>query len=508
MPPPAGQPAAPPAAAPPGLALGVLGRGAAMAAGARLLQLVLSVAMLAAVGRVLGAEGYGLFVLAMIALAAGDVVVGGGLTDSLVQRAEITRAHEDASFWSTLLAALGLYAAGWMLAGWLGGLFGQPGLAAVLAVLLAALPVAALGAVPFARLQRAMRFATIAGIDSAAAILGAGAGLVLLLAGQGVWALVAGELLRVGLRSGALLALGGYRPGLSGRPGHAAALFRFNAGTLGVRALAMLDRMLPRALIGALMGAQAVGLYAVAWRLYEQMNALLIHPLNVLALPVAARAQADPQALRGLLEQATRLTTAVAFPAYLGMAALAPVLLPLIVGPGWGQAVPLVQIMLLLGLRAAMASFNGGVLRGLGRPELQAATMAIAVLLTLVLVPLAAPFGLVAVTLAVTARRFLTWPINARQVQRLTGFDWRAQGRAALPNLAAAGAMALLVWLLQRGLAGQHPAPLVLAAGALAGLLLYPLLLAVIAPSHMRAVRARLVTGLRARLARRRRPAG
>jgi PST family polysaccharide transporter len=478
-------------------ALGTLGRGVAASAAARLLQLLLSLVMLAAVGRLIGAEGFGVFAIALIAVAVGDVVVGGGLTESLVQRAEITRGHEDASFWSTLLAASALLGVGIAGAAPAAALFGQPRLADILPILLLVLPVGALAAVPYARLQRAMRFGAIAAVDSAASIASGIVGIALVLAGFGLWALVAAELLRVSLRSALLLRVARYRPGFAGRPRHVAQLFRFNAGTLGVRTLAMLDRMLPRVLIGALLGAQALGFYAIAWRLYEQMNGVLIYPLNAVALPVAARAQANPAALRGLLAQVARLSSAIAFPAYLGMAAIAPLLLPLIVGPGWGPSVMVLQILLLLGLRAALASLNSGVLRGLGRPELQALTLLIGVAFGAVLVPLAAPFGLVAVTLVVTARRFVTWPIAARHVQRLTGFDWRAQAREAWPTLVAALVMAGGVVLLQWLLAGRlAPLPL-LALCVGAGMAVYPLLLLLLAPGLVRDLADRLRPRLR-----------
>lgn len=474
-----------------------LGRGVALSAAARAVQLVLSFVMLAVVGRLIGAEAYGIYALALVAVSIGDIVVGGGLTDSLVQRTDVTRGHEDASFLCTVLSGTALWAAGWALSGSAGTLFGEPQVGALLPVLLLVLPIMGIGAVPFARLQRGLRFGAIAGIDSATAITSALLGIGLILAGFGLWSLVVAELLRVTARSAVLLAVARYRPGLSGRPHHIAELFRFNAGTLGVRTLGVVDRILPRVLIGALLGAQALGFYAIAWRLYEQMNALLIHPLNALAMPIAARAQDNPQVLQVLLARAIRLSSAIAFPAYLGLATIAPTLVPMIVGPGWQPAVACMQIMLLLGLRAPMNAFNSGVLRGLGRPDLQALTLAIGTAMTLVLVPLAAPQGLIAVTLVVTTRRFVTWPLGARQVQRLTGFDWRGQTREAAPTLAAALVMVAAVAALEWALADKVTAVPLLLLAVSAGGTVYVLALALLAPAHLRDLRDRLVPLLR-----------
>jgi PST family polysaccharide transporter len=469
-----------------------LGRAAAVAAGARLLQLMVGFAVLAVVGRLIGAEGFGLVAMALLVVAIGDVVVGGGLTEGLVQRQDAKAGHDNASFWCVLCAGIALCAAIILGRHAIAGLFGQPELAAILPALSLVLPISALGAVPLARLQRVLRFAAIAGLDTAAATAGGLLCIVLAILGHGFWSLVLAELVRVTVRSLGLVCLAGWRPDGLGRFAELRDLSAFNAGVLGTRALGMIDKMLPRALIGVLLGSEALGFYVVAWRLYEQVNAVLLTPLNTLALPLAARWQANPTVLAALLARAIRLTTTLAFPAYLGLAAIAPLLVPALLGPGWSPAIVLVQIMLMLGVRSAMTSFNNGVLRGLGRPDLQAATMLVGAALTVIVVPLAAPFGLVAVTIAVVARRFATWPLSARHVARLTGFDWRAQSRLAAPNLVAAIVMAAGVWAVQWWLQPTMPAPLLLALCGLLGLLVYPGMLAVIAPGSLDEARARL----------------
>jgi UDP-glucose 4-epimerase len=65
-----------------------------------------------------------------------------------------------------VLAGAVLWAGGWALSGPAAALFGQPQVGALLPVLLLVLPIMGIGAVPFARLQRGLRFGAIAGIDS------------------------------------------------------------------------------------------------------------------------------------------------------------------------------------------------------------------------------------------------------------------------------------------------------------------------------------------------------
>ena len=65
--------------------------------------------------------------------------------------------------------------------------------------------------------------------------------------------------------------------------------------------------------------------------------------LQGIVVPVFARVQHDREALlRGLL-RAYRLIAFIAFPAFGGLALIAPELVPLLLGAKWIEAVPVVQ---------------------------------------------------------------------------------------------------------------------------------------------------------------------
>jgi O-antigen/teichoic acid export membrane protein len=290
------------------------------------------------------------------------------------------------------------------------------------------------------------------------------------------------ELARSVVRGGVFAVAARWRPGFAGRIAHFRETARFNGGILLLKTLQALDKALPRALIGGLMGPAALGLFALASRLYEQVNAVLVDPISALATPVTARARREPETLRRLLEQAMDLSSALAYPAFLGVAATAPVLVPLAFGRHWAGAVPVVQVMMLLGLRSAVSSCNGGVLRGLGRPDLQVRVVAVGAALTAVLAPAAAPFGATAAAAALVVRGFATWPLGALYVRRLTGFPMSAQFSAGARSLAAAALMAAAVSALLHYGEGALRPELLLAASIGLGAAVYAGALAIAAP--------------------------
>lgn len=412
------------------------------------------------------------------------MLVGHTFTDALVQRDEVRPGHQDATFLLCLgVALLGLGLA-WFAADPIAAWLGSPALALVLPARAASLPASALAAVAQASLTRAVRMKAIAAAETIALSASSLAGIGVAVAGGGIWALVASELVRHVLRAVLLLRFSGWRPGAAARWSHLRELARFNLSSLGVRLLGHVDRMLPRAAIGLLLSETALGFFMIAWRLYEYLAAAFVAPLHSVTLAAAARLQQDLPTLRRLHRQAIELSAFVAYPAFLGTAAIAPWLVPLLFGPGWVDAIPAVQILLLMGVRSAISGSNGLVLRGLGRADLQVVMVAVGVGVGAVLLPLGALHSLEAVALAVVLRGFATWPVGARFVERLTGMPAVTQARAGLGFLLAALGAALLAHVAMRELVPGQGVPLALAASVGAAACAYLVLAAALAPNR------------------------
>lgn len=452
-------------------------RAAAWAALAKWLDMIGSTVTFLVMVRLLGPESFGLYGMALLAILLPETIVGGALGESLIQKRELRPGHVSGTFVLHLGLALVLTAALLGLTPLLSVLFGEAELKLLIPTMSATLIVMALGAAPAALLQRDLKFGAIACVDAIGTVTAAVVGVGLGLAGFGVWALIWMEVARRSVRSIAFIVAARWRPSFAVRREDLADLMRFNLMTLATRLLTQTDQAIPRLIVSATMGAQALGYFNLAWRIFQQGSAVIIAPFNAVALPVASGVQHDRSQLHAALSGATRVAALVAYPAFFGAAAIAPAAIPLLLGASWAPAIPAIQLSLLLGVRAATASFNGGVLRGCGRPDLQLASVISGVLILLVLVPLAAPFGLTAVFAAILLRSLATWGLGAWLVQRTAGYPARLQFLIGWESLAAAAVMAGVVL-------GGHA----LLAGVLSGWLLLPVLLALGVASHVAAL--------------------
>ena len=462
---------------------GHLVSGAAWNISGKVVQLSISLVSLGVIARLVGPEAYGIFALGWLVVGLFEIVVSGAPTDTLVQRKEVSAGHFNATFVAALGLALLAAAAVWYCAatisGWLNG--GEV-LAAILPLRAAVLPLQAMAVVPTAKLMRVSRFKALASAETFASVVSNLVGLGMALGGAGIWSLVGVELARALVSAGTIFFLARWRPGRRMRATDFTDLLAFSTSTWAAWSLGYLNSQLPRLLIASTLGAHAVGVFALGQRLYDQVTNILMIPAYQVVQAGIARAQDDIGHARRLAQGTLGVTGVLACPLFLGLAALAPILVPTVFGEAWSEAIPVVQILMLLGVQASMSIVQAAVVRGMGKPHWDMVSAMVVVVITAGLLTVALPYGIEAVALAVVLSTLAIWPLDALFVRRLTGLPVAAQaatvGRAGL----CAAVMAVCVWVLFPMLLAHVPAPVALIVLVGAGAVLYWAMLRILMP--------------------------
>lgn len=453
-------------------------------AAGKLAQLAINVVALALIARIVGPQAYGVVALSWVFIGLTDILLVASPTETLVQRGSVRDGHLNASFvlpLSLALLAWAALAAGAAPAASL--LNGGAELEEILPWRGASIVLAALLVVPTARLMREGAFRALAAAESIAAVAASIAGVALALAGTGIWSLVVMEIVRGVVHAALAFAAARWRPGWRFGPGDVRDLAGYNLNTWASYGLAYLEQQLPRIIIGRMLGTEAVGLFALAQRLFTEATRVLTLPVYQVLVAGVARVRRNRRALRGITAGALRATTLVAAPLFIGLAACAQVLVPLFFGAGWAAAIPVAEALLLLGPRHAVGALQAAVLRGGGHADLHLLLAAFGVSLTLLLVGIAAPLGVGLVGLAMLARGYLVWPIAAPMVRAASGLSLRAQALAGMVPMLAALAMGAAVWLLLP-LAARAWSPVVaLAVAVPLGAAIYVAMLRLLSPA-------------------------
>lgn len=470
----------------------VTGRTVATSAAWRLVESIggetMALIVFVVMARLLVPEHFGVVALAGVFIAAAQTILHQGLAEPVIRGDELGQARLTAAFWCNLGLGTGLMVFVMGAALPLAQLFAEPQLAPALAALALVLPLSAAGAILQARFQRRMAFKTIALRVLLANSIGGAVGLGLAFAGAGVWALVGLQL--TGMATGVLVLVlaDPWRPRLALDRAQARQLVRFALPVMGTHLAKFAGKKLDLAVLGLFVSATDLGHYFLATRLIFALGLATHYTVYSLTLPVLARLAAEPDALRSAASRTLWLTTALCLPAGLGLALVADPLVPLLMGAVWQPSVPPLQILAGFSIAYALALVAGQIMVAAGSPGLFLRLTLANTALFLIMVAVAAPWGLAAAALAGSLANVLMLPTHLIAMKRTVGLAPKAVLRDQLPVWLAAGMMALAI-LAVRAVAAEALGPLpFLALLIVAGLTAYTLALWFLAGTTLRSL--------------------
>ena len=443
----------------------------------------------AIMARILGPEPYGIMALASLIFGLVGIFVGPPLTESLQQREDLSDAHLDTTFWlnSGLPVLFSIIIA--LLAKPLANLIGAPAVADVLPALSLLMVLGSVEGVPGALLQRRLENDKVVLIETVSEVVSTGAALVLAILGFGVWALVLSMAVGTVISAAGIIYAAKWRPGFAVSRDAFRELFAFNRDTVLTYLLGYIDDAIPRFLLSMIGGERAVGLLAMAGNVSGMLTELLMGPFNEIAMNVVARLQSSRKTVHDLLDRVFAMTTAAIYPATLGLAMVAPLLVPLVVGDEWVAAVLPIQIFLVLGIRDATGNFNIAILRGVGDSKSPLLILSIGIVLLGAMAPFLMPYGVVGIAALIALRTFLTWPLSALLVQRAAGYSALHQLTVGWQALLSAIGMVGAVWTVQKFLPSEWFDVAIIAAMVATGIVAYGALMFLIGVRQVREIR-------------------
>jgi len=425
-------------------------RGGVWAAGNAIASAALAFLNFVVLSRILGPESFGLMAMIDASLALGQTLLATSLAESLIQIPRLRSDHKDTLFWTLQALSGGLVLVAILLRGAVEQYFVQEGLGRLLAATSFVLYLRATGAVPRALLARELRFAATTQATITAGAVGAVIGLCLALTGHGVWSLVFLQLATAAVEMLILWRKSAWKPRARWSLSRFNELWRFSASRGLVNVLHYIDNQVPRIILGRVAGAAELGQFVIARRLVDTTADTLLSPIKDVAMPTFAQAQDDMKETRRVYCGGSRLTATVVFPAFAGIALIAPMLVPLALGKRWIGTVPLIQLFALNAYRRSFNIWNSALLRGLGRPDLLLIASTWRTLGTIALIFLLLAYGSVGVCLALIIGSFISWPLGMRYVARLTGLSMGVQVRQEAPALGATLIMAAALLAIRR----------------------------------------------------------
>lgn len=432
--------------------------------------------------RLLDPQAFGLVAMANVFMAFMQIFLDQGFAQALIQRQTLEPEHLDTAFWTNVLSGSLLTLTGIVFADQIATLFEQSQLAPILRYLSLSFLIGSFSNVQQALLERQFAFKSVAFRWLIAVSVGGVVGIAMALAGYGVWSLVGQQLAQEAAGVLTLWTASRWRPGFRFSILHFRQLFGFGINVLAFNVLVFVNHRSDDLLIGYFLGATALGFYSVAYRVLDVMTQLLVTTSTQVALPTFSRLQGDLDRLRHGFYKATRLTSLIAFPTFLGMAALAPELVRLLFGEQWLSAVPVMQVLALMGIIRAVTFFKGSVFLAMGKPAWRFWLGFLDAVTNLLGFILVVQWGILAVAIVYVVRGYLLFPVGQLFIDRLIHTSLLTYLRQFISPLASSLIMTAAILATRYLLTGWLNPFLILAIGTLTGAGIYGLALRLLSP--------------------------
>jgi O-antigen/teichoic acid export membrane protein len=329
-----------------------------------------------------------------------------------------------------------------------------PGLAPLLSVAAASLPLAALTMFQEAMYRRQLLFRQVAirmlVTSAIAGVISIGCAY----AGMGSWSLVV-QALAMNVMNAAWL---WYRP--LWRPGRAVSLAsygqiaRFSSSVLATRVLDVVSTRSIELLIAATHGAAALGLYAVGSRVFQTLMQLLTAAVTNVSLGALSHFAHDIDRLRRAFTKTMMVSAAIGMPAFVAAAAVSHELSLFLFGSKWIGSGSVMAVLMLLGALQSVQFVNAPTFSALGRPHYIAWMALMKAGTTVLAIWLIPTDGVVDLTIVYAISQLVTTPVTYALLTRSLKLRMRTILAATLPFYISAAAAFGVVLLLRQMLTG------------------------------------------------------
>lgn len=383
---------------------------------ARLAERLLGLASTMILARLLVPADFGLVAMAMVFVAAADLLGAFGLDWALVRQPGIERRHLDTAW--TIRAGLGLASLFVLvaLAVPAATFYREPRITPIILLLGVSLLVGSLENPGVIMFRREMNFSKEFQLRTVAKIAGALVAVCGAVALRSYWALLWGALVSRGAATIMSYVVHPHRP----RPTLEAReeLLSFSIWLWAGNILTFLRLRALQLVLGRIVGPRDLGLFAVSGEFADLASTELAAPINR-ALFSAYATKGDPAAVGAAYLQAAPVIWAITLPVVVGTYLAAPQLVHLLLGPQWSDAVPLLRILSLAGMAGLLTSGALHVYWAINRPQLEVLLESLWVVLLLGLVLMLTPArGVEGAALAALISGIMVAPVNVYLLRR------------------------------------------------------------------------------------------
>lgn len=335
----------------------------------RVVQQVIQFALSVVLARLLSPGDYGLMAMVMVFTGFAGMLADAGFNAALVQRQDLKEIHIHTVYWVTLGSGVALAAITVLVSPWLASFYHAPALEVIFRVIAVNFILGAIGNVPSALLQKAMRFKTLAKIEASSLLFSGIVGIGAAWSGAGVWSLVAQSITAAFLAAVFRCWACKWIPKFAFSSAALKDIWGYSGNLYGFNFINYWARNADNLMVGKFFGAAPLGAYNRAYALMLLPITQISSVINQVVFPALSSIQDDKVRVKRIYLRAIGIVTLLAFPMMIGLFVVAKPFVLTVYGPKWEEVAQLLQVLALVGAMQVMVNSTGWIFMSQGRTD-------------------------------------------------------------------------------------------------------------------------------------------
>ncbi len=319
--------------------------------------------------RLLVPRDYGLVAMAEVITSFLTILAGYSFTSAIIQAPEIDERRIRQFFGLLIVINLGLAALQFAAAPLVASYYREPMVASMLRVQALNYLFIPFITLPLALASRKMEFRSPALVHFFAMMTSGATVMALAWTGFGVWALVIGTVVLHASRAVGMAVATRWLMRPIFRFDGTASLLTYGGAVMANSILWFFYSQADIFIGGRVLKAHDLGIYSTGLFLASLPVSKFIPALNEVGFTAYARIQDDLKAVHFSFLKSTRMVTLLFFPVFLGLAAVADNFVPVVLGPQWIPAAPIIRTIALVMPLYAIYTLLTPVVNALGQPR-------------------------------------------------------------------------------------------------------------------------------------------
>ena len=379
--------------------------------------------------RLLPPSDFGIIAMLTVFLAVSQTIIDGGFSNALIRKVDRNETDYSTTFVFNIILGFILCLLVVLAAPYIADFYDMPQLSSVMQVLSLTLLINSFSVVFYAILTINIDFRAIAIANFVSAIVSGAVGIAMAYRGWGVWSLVYQSLSRSLLNALIVAGLSKWKPRLLFSKSSFVDLFSYGSKILASSLLNTIYSNLTPMIIGKFYSSKDLGYYDRGRQFGVLPITYIVQTFERVTFPIMSQLQNDDASLIDVYRKYVKSASIVMFFVVMLIIVLAKPLILIILTEKWFEAIIYLQLFCMAEMFNHVTRLNLILLQVKGRSDLYLRLEIIKKTISLVMLLIAAPYGIIAICISQIIYSQAAMYINTYYTKKLFGLSYLMQVR-------------------------------------------------------------------------------